>query len=182
MRQNELNGSNAYKGGWMSFHGVIDENSASPLYRQICTSGYRIRHTSISFDNTSYTPTPIVSSGGVTYRMKFTFYFYGDTTPSFTGIYNYDNYHDQSPQPSNDNSDYLGSTVIYTGYNENLRYTSYKVSDSAMTFQDISINAGKCLSCYYKMEMFGSNNSITDVDFNGIGSEFTLNISAQQVD
>jgi hypothetical protein len=32
------------------------------------------------------------------------------------------------------------------------------------------------------MEMFGSNNSITDVDFNGIGSEFTLNISAQQVD
>jgi hypothetical protein len=181
MRQNILSGSGAYQAGWLSFNGVIDENSSSPLYRYICPYATRLRYLSIQFDDTSQTPSPTVGTGGVLYRMKFTFYVYQDVTPSFATNYPYNTYRSISTMPSGNGSTLLGNVVIFTGFGENLRYTSYRTSDSATLLVDLTCQQDKCLSVYYKMEMFGDNDSLTPQAFSNIGSEFKITLHGQQV-
>jgi flagellin-like hook-associated protein FlgL len=181
LRQNILSGSDAYQAGWLSFNGVIDENSASPLYRYICPYATRLRYLSIMFDDTSVIPTPTVATGGVNYRIKFTFYIYEDTTPSFASNFIYNTYRSTSTIPSGNGSTLLGNVTIFTGFGENLRYTSYRTSDSAMLLVDLTCQQDKCLSVYYKMEMFGDNDSLTPQAFSNIGSEFKITLHGQQV-
>lgn len=46
---------------------------------------------------------------------------------------------------------------------------------------DLTCQQDKCLSVYYKMEMFGDNDYLTPQGFANIGSEFKITLHGQQV-
>jgi hypothetical protein len=156
MRQARLENNGIFKADWLSFNSVLDENTGNVIYRLACMEKITLQSACISFDKTSYIPTPTVVQSGQQYRAHFGLVFYKDTTPTFrTGTFEYGVYSGVNAIPNAGGNAYLGEVHIRTGYNDNLSCQSYidSLIEPADNAIGITWNRGDCVSCFMTVDI-----------------------------